>query len=229
MSNFKAKLNSAIKLLRLSDLIQSENHFPKKPIDIASICREKSYTETWKFLLSESYFRILLKDYSFFMFYYVKNDRLKEESSISMSYYGCPYDFITLEDYIVENYGEEYLSFKYDPDIKQEYELELDDSPVLEYPVTFRYDFSPELYESGRHPASHLHIGFENEIRIGCYRILDPLSFTAFVIRQHYPEIWKHTVLKSCVEIFQSSIRNSLPLVSESYFSEHDKLEMYLD
>lgn len=72
MSNFKAKLNSAVKLLRSSDLIQSENNFPKKPVDIASICREKSYVETWKFLLSESYFRILLKDYSFFMFYYEK-------------------------------------------------------------------------------------------------------------------------------------------------------------
>lgn len=224
MSNFQSKLNSSIKLLRSSSLFQSENRYPKVPVDIASICREKSYAEIWRFLLSESYFRILLNDYSFFMFNVVNNPL-----SISMSYYGCPYDFVTLEDYIVESYGEEYLPLKYDPEIKEEYELALNDRPALKAPVTFRYDYSPDLYESGRHPASHFHIGFENEIRIGCYRILDPLSFTAFVIRQHYPEIWKHKVLESHINLFKSSIRTSLESVSKPYISEYDKLEMYLD
>ncbi len=225
MGNFQSKLNSAIKLIRSSDLLQVENFSPTKPTNIAAKCRKKKYSEIWKFLLSESCFRVLLKDYSFFIFSSQKN---QETISTSMSFYGCPYDFITLEDYVVETYGEEYLSFKHDQDIQKEYEYALDHSPQLDCPVTFRYDFSPNLYKPGRHPASHMHIGFENEIRIGCERILDPLSFTAFVIRQHYPEIWHKKILKSHTNFIESSIRNSLPLVSDRYSSEYDKFEMHL-
>ncbi len=121
--------------------------------------------------------------------------------------------------------------FKDDQDVIEEYEQALNNSSELESPVTFRYDYSPELYEIGRHPVSHILIGFNNEIRIGCYMILDPLSFTAFVIHQNYPEIWKNTILESQVDIdiFKSSIREALQRIDNSYLFEHDKLEMYLD
>ena len=81
-----------------------------------------------------------------------------------MSYYGCPFVFTTLENYIIDNYGEESLIYIYDPFITDEYEQALNESMQIESPVTFRYDYSPRLYHPGSHPASHLHIGYNNDI-----------------------------------------------------------------
>lgn len=168
----------------------------------------------------------MLKDYGVFLFSI--NDDDGSENLISMSYYGNPYEFMTLEDYIVEQHGEEYLFFQDDPSIVEEYQYSLFNSPRLESPVTFRYDFSPGQYASGRHPASHIHVGFSNQIRIGCEKILNPISFVAFVLRQQYPKVWKSRVLKSYISICKKSIRESLPSVPSSFLCHDDRLEMYL-
>lgn len=228
LGRLKTKLQLSTELLRLCSLSQQVNPYPRIPSDIAALCRKEPYVEVWRLLVSESCFDILLRDYSFFMF---KFDVLgpQDQYAISMNYYGCPFDLVSIEDYIVEIYGEEYLVFKDDVQMRNEYEQFLNDSHLVESPVIFRYDYSPQLYTPARHPASHLHIGFRNEIRIGCERVLDPLSFTSFVIRQQYPEIWASNAVIDHQSIFKPSIRRSLPSVPQDYISESDKLEMYLN
>lgn len=221
-SPLNVNILKGIDLLSKCGLFQLENPYPKVPEDIASKCRKKDYHEVWKILLEESYFRIQLKDYSFFIFAY------QSENNLSMSYYGCPYSFMTIENYIVENIGEN----NYEPSLiytyREEYEQALNECPPIKAPVTFRYDYSPNLYKSGTHPASHIHIGHENHIRISCRMILSPLSFIAFSLRHQYPDIWKNKALKSEVKLFSHAIRDKINIVSEEYFQQHDDLEMHL-
>jgi len=224
---YQTKINSSILLLRKCNLFLKENRFPKAVLDIASVAKYKNYHEIWRLLLEESVFRILLKDYSLFTF----ENHPKESKSnnlISMSYYECPFKFVDIESYIVGELGEDYLGFKDEPSIIEEYKQSLYESESIESQVTFRYDYAPMDYESGRHPASHMHIGFNSQIRIGCERILNPVSFVAFVIRQQYPDIWKSVVLASCISLCKSSIRDSIPVVLAKFKSASDSLEMYL-
>ena len=69
-----------------------------------------------------------------------------------------------IEDYIVEAVGEN----NFDPSLiytfQEEYEQALNECKLIKHPVIFRYDYSPELYHPGSHPASHIHIGFDNNI-----------------------------------------------------------------
>ena len=224
---FGARINSSIALLRKCDLFLKGEYIPRTSINgIASLLRKKNYAETWRLLLEESCFRILLNDFSFFTFD-IDPTGIKSDNLVSMSYYGSPYVFVPLESFIIEQYGEEYLIFKDDPQLIEEYEQTLSDSSLIDMPVTFRYKYSPRQYDPGRHPASHLHIGHKNEIRVGCERILNPLSFIAFVIRQQYPQIWSSIVLCSHIRICKASIRDSIPVVPEEYISLQDKLEMF--
>lgn len=220
-----SKINLAISLLKKCDLFWQHNKHSKDTKGISSICRTKSYAEVWKFLLSESYFRILLKDSSFFIFGF---DPMESDSDLfSMSYYGCPYVFPSLEEYIIQIYGMEYLDLKYDQSVCDEYQQALEDCEELPSPVMFRYDYNPEQYEAGRHPVSHMHIGFKNEIRLGCYRVLNPLSFVSFVVRQQYPHEWRNRAISSS-GLFKASIRDTIPMIGTEFLSSHDVLEMYL-
>lgn len=223
----QTKLQHSFRALNALSIVRQINHYPNMNEDIPSLCRKKKYNDIWRLLIQESCFSILLDDYSFFIFR-INNEGHTGPDILSMSYYGCPYEFITFDDYIVETYGEEFLVLRYDSEIRAEYEQALEDSRPIDSPVTFRYDYSPELYSPARHPASHFHVGLNNEIRIGCARILDPLSFTAFVLRQQYSEIWIKRALPDCKETFEPSIRDNLPLIPKHYFSELDELEMYL-
>ena len=215
-------INHGIILLKRCGLFHLENHNPKFPSDIASKCRKKDYHEVWKLLLEESYFCIKLKDYSFFIFY------AKSDTNFSLSYYGCPYKFMPIEDYIVEAVGEN----NFDPSLiytfQEEYEQALNECKLIKHPVTFRYDYSPELYHPGSHPASHIHIGFDNNIRICCKNILNPLSFIAFAVRQQYTDLWKNIAVKKEFKLFDYAIRNKISDVPNSYFEEQDNLEMHL-
>ena len=49
-----------------------------------------------------------------------------------------------------------------------------------------RYDYSAAAYREGVHPASHVHFGFANEIRVGTRRVMNPVAF----ILPHVPQIW---------------------------------------
>ncbi|MFQ5979222.1 MAG: DUF2290 domain-containing protein [Candidatus Heimdallarchaeota archaeon] len=88
---------------------------------------------------------------------------INEDNRLSYSYYECP---------VIE----EPMNGRDIPDYKPHV------APV-------RYDYDPQNYGQ-THPASHLHIGFKNNIRVGSDRILTPISFVLFLIRQYYPEEW---------------------------------------
>lgn len=220
--SFETKIEISRVLLERSDLFLRENRRPARSSAL-TVAKKRGYADIWKGLIEESCFRILLKDYSFFTFFYTEPGDL-----ITMSYYGNPYLFISLDDYIVEEYGEEYLMFKDDPVLIEEYEQSVVNSTPLESPVTFRYDYAPAQYDAGRHPVSHMHFGYGNQIRVGCEKVLNPLSFVAFVIRQQYPEIWQTKVLRAHASLCKSSIRSSIPTVPEKYVCDHDRMEMYL-
>ena len=91
-----------------------------------------------------------------------------------------------------------------------------------------RYDYAPHQYVEGRHPASHMHFGYCSEIRVATNRILSPLSFLLFVLRQYYPEYWQRFCLRSIPRQCANSIRANLTLVQSKFSKNNDKHEMIL-
>jgi hypothetical protein len=91
---------------------------------------------------------------------------------------------------------------------------------VSESPVMIRYDYAPDDYNEGLHPASHLHIGFESEIRIGCKCIMLPQTFILKIVRQCYPNEW-YALLN--VENLFNAYKNIL----ETHINELDKIDAF--
>jgi hypothetical protein len=193
-------------------------HFPDKP---KSLFRGKSYKETWEIIYREQFYNFRLIDDSLMQF------RLDSTSPLSVhySYYECPFvPRISLEEF------EEYhpMATDYDDNrLIQDYENYLD-ATNKDSITPIRYDFDPDLYKPCLHPASHLHFGHENSIRIGTRKILRPFSFLLLVIRQVYPDYWTNLLeLKDANELCRN-LRETLDDVRNEFWNSQDDRQLYL-
>lgn len=53
-----------------------------------------------------------------------------------------------------------------------------------------RYENAPSQYRVFEHPCSHFHIGLHSENRWAVSRVLTPLAFTLWIVKQYYRDSW---------------------------------------
>lgn len=211
-------LNKIEKILKELNIFSEKISSPDELNSHLSELRKLDYKGTWAYYKSNSHYNFQLVDNSLILFYI-------EEKKLSYSYIGCPYECPTYEDFLIE-YG--YTFAEVGESLMSDYLIYLDGCPLVVSPITLRYDFDIESYNEGLHPVSHLHIGFNNQIRIGSKYILDPLAFFCLIIRQIYPSMWlfllgeskfKSDIVKSKIKIEQ---------IHETFFQTKDNYELYL-
>jgi hypothetical protein len=216
---YESQLNLIEFILKHLDFLEQRNRFPASMPDI-SFLRKASYPDNWKILVKQNYFHFQLKDNSLFYFL-AKNDF----EILSYSYYECPFLCLTYEEFLGD--------FNFDPaeaghEFYNDYEIYLDGCEIRSSFAPIRYDYDPNAYRQAVHPASHIHIGASNEIRIGCDKILEPISFFLFVIRQIYPSYWTIMLRTKVIEKFHTSRKRDLQSVKADLWNEMDFNELHL-
>lgn len=219
-TNFAASVTEAGNLLRKMGLLLADNPYPREVEDVAARSRKMQYREHWRMLIDESAFKYLLLDYSFLTF---RND----SDGASFGYYPTPFVFMSYEEFLFSIYGDEWRSERDDPSNEAAYLSELENAGSRDAALTLRFDHHPGQYAHGRHPAAHMHAGFDTEVRVGCGVILTPLAFACFVMRQVYPGDWcdSYEALK---HFASASGPKSLAAVGAEHLGERDRLELYL-
>ncbi len=219
---FQSQVEESVKVFKTLEMFQGRIYSPRYPEGLASACRGKSYREIYEYLYKNQHYDMQLHDNSLVQY---RKGRLFP-NDLSYAYYESPFQTLTFAEFLEENVG------IIDSDEREEYRPEYEDylstCPLKESITPIRYDFAPHQYHEGLHPASHLHFGHETEIRVGTKKILSPLSFTIFLIRQHYPD--RYTVLKAQPEAvnWTKKVRADLVNVAGSYMKNWDDMEMYL-
>lgn len=217
---FEAQLNEIHRLLKIINLLEERNypHFPANP---RAIFKSLSYPQIWELIYKEQYYNFRLVDDSLLQF------KLETENVLCFhySYYDCPYE----PKMSIEEFEQKHpLNEKYQI---EELQLDYENYIVPKAKETFipiRYDYDPQLYNPCIHPASHIHIGHNNSIRVSAKKILRPLSFILLIIRQIYPEYWGGiTRLRNSEELLRN-IRESLDEVSPSQWTVQDEKQQYL-
>jgi len=213
------QFNKIEKILKEVRLFSERNYFPSVIENNLSEIRKLNYVGIWKYYISNSHFNFQLVDNSLFSF---KLDLSKP----SFSFLGCPYDCLTYKDFLRENdfsfeeVGESFCS---------DYENYLDSCHLLVFPNTIRYDYDLTSYNEGIHPISHLHIGYNNQIRIGIKFKLDPFAFFCFILRQIYPNEWAMIIsnpkFENDIEIYKERINQ----IEAIFYKRKDKYELYLE
>lgn len=112
--------------------------------------------------------------------------------------------------------------------LREDYEAAMISASLKETVTPIRYDYAPGQYKAGRHPASHVHCGFNNEIRVCTKRIVQPFSFACFIIRQRYPDCWQNLLTQMDCRQLSARIVDGLEAVPNDYFGEPDACEFSL-
>ena len=220
---FKAQINEAEKILKELGLYSDRRHWPAYNQYGASSFRGKNYLKIWETCFKEQLYDFKLDDDSLIQFRANSFDPL----DINYIYLECPLCKLVSFDKFTEREVE--LAVDKDEDeLLRLYEFYTTMSGKKDAVTPIRYDYSPELYKAGCHPASHVHFGHSSEIRLGAKKILRPLSFLFFVIRQCYPDIWVQFIQKDNADHLCRNIREHLDDIAEECWNRLDNWEMVL-
>jgi hypothetical protein len=216
---FQAQINEAEVVLRAVDLLDGARNSWRCPIGIASMVRGKTYRESWQLIYANQWYDFVLRDFSMLQF-------SRTENELRYAYYDSPLLIIPYEDFVTQELGEdvELVGEMF----REEYEQAIESSPAKESVTPFRYDYDPAAYRQCVHPASHLHIGASNNIRIGTKKILRPLSFVLLVMRQCYPHEWLRLIDMADAAKWCRQVKEDLDAVPDDFFQEKDKHEQML-
>lgn len=187
---FAASIEKAWSLISTLNLHGFRNYSPHFDDHPRRLFKGKPYIFVYKKSVELSSYDFQLWDRSLVQFRYEGNSPL----NLSYVYYECPFKIMSKEEFIV--------SLNFEPQDLDEHANEVDawyeeyletvtDQEQKKLITYIRYDYDETTYNRGVHPVSHLHIGYNTEIRIGSTKILSPIAFIMFLIRNCYPEAWK--------------------------------------
>lgn len=203
-------------------MFEERQRFPKKDYG-AAYFRGKNYRETYEICFKEFIYDFRLNDQSLLLF--LCEGHGEHEGSLSYSYYDAPCNVMPYNEFV-----QIYDSPEQVDDLKaiNLYDQYLATVGLSSNVTPLRYDYRARDYRSGIHPASHMHFGFNNDIRVGTNRILNPISFLLFILRQRYPNKWEEFLNMKESECWCRNIRHNVQTINASYWGTNDKLEMSL-
>ncbi|RYH28416.1 MAG: DUF2290 domain-containing protein [Alcaligenaceae bacterium] len=181
--------------------------------------RKIGYADQWRKAREENWFHLLLADQSFFLF-------SEENDKLSYSFFPCPLDIPTFSNFLASL--DRQNSQRNRAEYADQYQLVVETADLKAHITPIRFDQDLASYRACTHPAAHLHIGLENEIRIAVRRHLTPLAFVLFVIRQHYPQNWDQLMLHGDELKLHRRVREDLTLVPDERWSAVDEMQTYM-
>lgn len=218
---FKKSITQAESFVRSVGLLEEGQRFPKIPHDFRRICRTTDYGSLWKLLYRERIYHFVFPNRSIVLF--------SNSPGLSYCYYECPLQSPSFDEFYQSVLGENPEAGDKD-EFWEDYNEHLDTITSEKHVTPARYDYCPISYRPGAHPCSHIHIGASSNYRIGCERILTPLAFTKFIVRQCFPTVWEKyitTLDNGQKRKVESSIRTGLE-PSEKFLSDtSDSCEIY--
>ena len=153
---FAASLAEVEPFLEEVQLLERRNRFPRYDALSPSFIRSVPYAQSWQHCYDNQLFDFVLKDSSLIQFRAWRIDA-QNIWNHSYSYLECPQSLLTYEEFCfsilkssVSEIGDEFR------DLYEEYALQ---ASLKETVTPARYDYSPQDYREGVHPASLLHLG----------------------------------------------------------------------
>lgn len=220
-----AQINEAEKLLRKLGLLLDSNPWVSYSKDLPATVRDMSYVDEYRTYVNQRLFDFYLVDHGLVQF------KWHDQDDISYCYYQSPFDVPTYEEYVADQLQD------WDLDIKAEvgdiflddYEKLIDTARLRKGVTPIRYDYTPDQYQEGIHPAAHIHIGSGNDIRLHTRRVMLPMSFVLFILRQMYPDAWRQLLEASEIERILRAVRDDLQFVHNKYVGARDACQLILD
>jgi len=212
-------------LLKDINLLRNSDFYKKKLIpQLIKIKEKRDYLLNYQEAVKKFNYHFMLSDESFLKFECIKD----EKGSLILRYYyfGFPYNLPTYNEYLIDK-GKNFNVVGYSD--KDEYEQLIVESKEKDPITLIRYDYSEKNYLPGIHSASHFHIGYGNSMRISCSKMITPLLFTLFILKQVYYDEWKILISNEKIIKSYKSLKSKCKEIDKKIFQDIDRKELFLD
>ena len=181
-----------------------ENSFDKNKFskEFLSVSQKGTYKEIYDCAMENKDYVCRLKDNSIMQFT-IEKDTRRNIMKLRYAYYKCPYlifgnNEAESTDVFMENY------------------------------VSIRYDYDLNEYKETIHPISHFHIGNDNNLRIPINKVVEPLEFGIFIIRNIYVKEWNKLVNDMNLKDICLKSKEKLEEIGEEFFTNTERKFLYL-
>jgi len=188
---FISSINESATLLKKFKLLKrkGEKGNGNYSDEFLKVSKGNNIVETYKCAIKNGDYDFLLNDESILQFQ-------KNSDDLRYAFIQNPYNFISKDEYVTLIYTaedlEELSEFSIEEMVDEnEYEQFLNEQSLNSVSNYFRYDCSPAGYRPLVHSHSHFHIGMNENVRIASSKMITPLKFTKFCIKNTYYENWK--------------------------------------
>ena len=230
---FQTYLSVVEKVLEYLRLLEEKTPSPNKHLG-RSHFKGMDYRQTYEEMVREFVYDFRLVDQSLLLF--CVSGANEHDGDLRFSYYECPIDLVPYSEFVEATIsdltaGEDTteVAEQWGDLFRSEYEQYVLSQESKKGVTPIRYDYSPSQYQQGRHPASHLHFGFRSEIRVATRKVMNPVSFVLFVVRQCYPKRWDALLGdERRGPLWTRQIREAIDAVHDDYWRELDRIELVM-
>jgi hypothetical protein len=180
--------------------------------------RGLSYLDQWRTSLAKGWYHLLMEDQSILVFN-------ETDTSASFSFLQCPLEIPSLREFLSDR-SLDYTSRNRDA-YADDYQLVIDTADLRKHVTPVRFDYDEKGYRCGVHPVSHIHIGLDNDIRLGYSKKMSAISFCLFIMRQFYPESWARILDRPELKRLKKSVRDYCSTLPHDYWKVHDSIELH--
>lgn len=232
-SLFYPQLEDIERLLKRLNLLAERQKSPNSALGAAEM-KGKAYREQYELMFRELAYNFRMGDQSLLRF--TRSGEDIHVGTLSYCYYESPVSVMSYESFVAF-YADVAIGTRehkealkeVGSELASDYEDYISNADLKKATTPLRYDYKAEDYRAGIHPASHVHFGSENDIRVGTKRIMTPLAFVLFIIRQRYPVSWdKLQHWNNHAELCRN-VRGKLDEVDANYWNDLDEQELFLN
>lgn len=188
---FFSSINQSVNLLKKFNLLKSRGSKGNGNYseEFLKISKNNNVVQTYQCAIQNKDYDLLLIDDSIIQFQKVNDD-------LRYAFIQNPFNYVSKEEYISIVYSQEELTEYSELSLEElindnEYEQFLNEQSLNSISNYFRYDYSTKGYQPLIHSCSHLHIGQNENVRIPISKIITPLKFTKFCIKNTFFNKWK--------------------------------------
>lgn len=221
---YEASRTEASHLLKRHSLLKGAQTTKGLPVaELVRVMRRGSYLHAYQEAVAQFAYDLLLVDDSFFQFSYSTDS----DGAVTLRYAFLqqPFDFPTYEGFLQEygfepsEVGDAFLG---------EFEQALTEADLNTGAVSLRYDYCESTYRPGCHSVSHLHVGWNNEIRVPVHCYATPVAFVLFALRHVYPRIWAGLLDQTDFAETVRQAKRLCPELESEHLTELDSTQLYL-
>ena len=215
---YKRRLQKFLRAAGFPVLEYGPDHFAVTPQIIGAL-RELEYLDQWRRAVDERWFHVRLEDHSLFLYSDVPG-------AATYSFLHSPILVETWREFLTAR-GFDY-SRRNREEHAEAYQIALETAALRKHICPIRFDQDPVGYRAGIHPLAHVHVGLDNQVRLGVRRQLSVESFTLFVMRHMYPACWERLLDGMDNSNLERVVRASLQAVPDDCWTSRDQVELHL-